>query len=99
MTAHVYIHDFEAMDAPLLSEVPAPKTSRLDPGVTNHLAQRAASVATASDAATASLNTAQEAERLAEQAEARGKFSVAKLHWQRAARHGSTKAQERLAAR
>jgi hypothetical protein len=34
---------------------------------------------------------------MALRAEARGKMSVAKLHWQRAARHGSTKAAQRLA--
>ncbi len=96
-SVHVYIHDFEAMDAALLSSAPG-RPSKLDPRITHRLKSRGPLSETKAEETASLRDLATEAERLAEQAEARGKPGVAKLHWQRAARHGSSRAAERLIA-
>lgn len=95
-SVHVYIHDFEAMDAALLATPTKATSSKLDSRITQRLEQRS-STANSAGTSVLALDVMADAERLAEQAEARGKFVVAKLHWQRAARHGSRLAAQRLA--
>lgn len=95
-SVQVYIHDFEAIDAELLASAPSSTHSRLDPRITKRLKQRPL-LAGASSPVVAGDDNPKEAEEMALRAEARGKMSVARLHWQRAARHGSTKAAQRLA--
>lgn len=95
-SVHVYIHDFEAMDAELLASAPVVPHSRIEPRIAERLRDRSRS-SNPTSTQFAVDDRRQDAERLAEQAEARGKMSVAKLHWQRAAKHGSTKATQRLA--
>lgn len=93
-SVQVSIHDFEAMDAELLAAPTNAATTRIDPRISRRLQPNRRSEGTVSPS---SSRTVADAERLAEQAEARGRFVVAKLHWQRAARHGSTRAAQRLA--
>jgi hypothetical protein len=95
-SVHAYIHDFEEMDAALLSAGP-PSTSKLDPRIARRLREHGPSSERPVNDVLKAIDIAAEAERLAEQAEARGKPGVAKLHWQRAAKHGSTRAAQRLA--
>lgn len=95
-SVQVYIHDFESMDAELLASTPGHTRSKLEPRIANRLQRREGSVDLPSLTA-ANNDRRAEAERLAEQAETRGRFSVAKLHWQRAMKHGSTRATQRLA--
>jgi hypothetical protein len=96
-SVHVYIHDFEAMDAALLAVPRSISTSKLDPRIARRLHQRAAPSEKSERTAVGDEQVARQAEWLAEQAEGRGKFGVARLHWQRAARHGSVRATTRLA--
>lgn len=94
-SVHVYIHDFDAIDAELLASAPVQPQSKIEPSIAERLHGRGRSSKSTSAPLVAD-DRRQDAERLAEQAEARGRLSVAKLHWQRAARHGSTKATRRL---
>jgi len=91
----VFIHDFEAMDAELLNQPAGTRSSRLDPRITGRLS-RGENRPLADTQIVSSRDLAEEAERLARQAEARGKPGVAKLHWQRAAKHGSASAARKL---
>lgn len=95
MTAHVYIHDFAAMDAALLNEPTDVSNSRLEPRIRERLNHGSAARSVVSTSPSDG-DAAREAERLAQNAEARGKTGVAKLHWQRAARHGSKIASQKL---
>lgn len=103
-SAQVFIHDIEAIDAALLGESVPSRSSQLDPRLSSHLERRQAKSRTApsltnQSAMASSVEIVEEAERLAELAEGRGKSNVARLHWQRAEKHGSTRAQQKLAAR
>jgi hypothetical protein len=95
-SVHVYIHDFEAMDAALLAMPVARDQTRFDSSITRRLQERAGSGGQTAVPAIRSENAARDAERLAKQAETRGKLGVARLHWERAARHGSADARRRL---
>jgi hypothetical protein len=97
-SVHVYIHDFEAMDAALLNSAEPAPSSRIDPRIAHRLQSRGPAEGKSAALDGPSESAAREAERLAEQAERRGKRAVAKLHWQRAARHGSTRAAQWLAS-
>lgn len=92
MSTSVYIHDLRAMDEALLNSVPdSPVPSAIRGGSRMPLAEAArAEVASPAE-------KAMKFERLAKQAEAAGKSGVAKLHWQIAAKYGSTLANEKLA--
>jgi hypothetical protein len=91
MSAHVYIIDLQAMDEAILNSIPdspASMTMRNRPVASNReVAQRDA---------TSPADKIAKFEKLAQQAEAAGKSGVAKLHWQMAARHGSSLAQAKL---
>ena len=91
ISANVYIIDLQAMDEAILNSVP-------DTSVP--LVIRPRSMAADRDAAPrAEAPPAEKAanfERLARQAESAGKTGVAKLHWQMAAKYGSTLARETL---
>lgn len=89
MTAHVYIIDLQAMDEAILNSVPdaAPKPAPIRRSVPDREVVRNEP---------SSIEKAANFERLARQAEAAGKAGVAKLHWQMAAKHGSTVAQDKL---
>lgn len=97
-SVHVYIHDFEAMDAALLNSAEPAPASRIDPRIARRLQPREMAVVKSETSAGPSESAIREAERLAEQAERRGKPAVAKLHWQRAAKHGSARAAQWLAS-
>ena len=93
MSASVYIHDLRAMDEALLNSVPdSPSPSAIRGG--SRMPPAEAARVDASSPAEKALKF----ERLAKQAEAAGKSSVAKLHWQVAAKYGSKLAHEKLAA-
>lgn len=96
MTAHVYIHDFAAMDAALLNEPAENSTSSIEPRVRARLS-RSSEVRDVALQPQSRTDAARESERLAKEAESRGKPGVAKLHWQRAAKHGSKVAAQKLA--
>lgn len=96
MTAHVYIHDFAAMDEALLNEPTGVTTSSIEPRLRERLS-RSSAVRNVQLQSQSGVDAARESERLAEEAEARGKPGVAKLHWQRAAQHGSKVAAQKLA--
>ena len=94
MSASVYIHDLRAMDEAILNSVG--RTSgggEFNAGVTGHRGQpNIASETTASPA-----EKRKKFEELALKSEAAGKANLAKLHWQMAARFGSSQAEKRLA--
>lgn len=98
-TAHVYIHDLHAMDEALLASAGSARDSLIDPRILNRLERQDRTDRELPGPPAGDMDLALQAERLAEQAEARGKFAVAKLHWQRAARHGSQRAADQLAER
>ncbi len=97
MSVHVQIHDLAAMDEAVFAAAGSRKPSRIDPMIVERITHRDRSPAPAAETVD-HVSLAVQAERLAEQAEARGKPSVAKLHWQRAAKHGSALAKSRLGA-
>jgi hypothetical protein len=91
VTARVHIIDLNEMDEAILNSVadaPASMTMRYRDATSSR------------DAVPSDTTSAAEKvvkfEGLARKAEAAGKSSVAKLHWQMAARHGSTLAQAKL---
>ena len=93
ISASVYIIDLQAMDEAILNSVPdssAPFVIR--PRSVG--ADRDAAPRTEAPPAEKAANF----ERLARQAESAGKTGVAKLHWQMAAKYGSTLAREKLPA-
>lgn len=97
-TAHVFIHDLAAMDEAVLAAAGRSGESRLDSRIVDRLQRRGGSP-TPWKSVVDHQRISAEAERLAQQAESRGKAAVAKLHWERAARHGSALAKSRLTAR
>jgi hypothetical protein len=101
MSVGVFIHDLQAMDEALLNQgrgvndVVSPYAARL-------AARRGQSVGSAGQAAAPperpdSAAQAARFEQLARDAEAKGKPSLARLHWQMAAKHGSVAATAQLA--
>jgi hypothetical protein len=97
VSVHVQIHDLAAMDEAVLAAAGPRKHSQIDPRILERIERRDPSPAPVAKAVD-HISVAIQAERLAQQAEARGKLSVAKLHWERAARHGSETAKSRLAS-
>lgn len=90
MSASVYVIDLQAMDEAILNSVPdSPLQPRME------VRNRASQGVGPSDPLPA-VDKAANFERLAKQAESNGKLGVAKLHWQMAAKYGSTLAQEKL---
>ncbi|MBS0204605.1 MAG: hypothetical protein JSS49_17005 [Planctomycetes bacterium] len=90
MSAHVYIIDLHAMDEAILNSVP----DSLPP-----VSIRSRSVSTERTEAPREVSPVEKAanfERLAIHAEAAGKTGVARLHWQMAAKYGSTLAAQKL---
>ena len=90
-SASVYIIDLQAMDEAILnsgSDSPLPLSIRRRSPEADQIPRPQNAIAPAERAANF--------ERLARQAETAGKPGVAKLHWQMAARHGSTLASEKL---
>lgn len=92
VSASVRIIDLQAMDEAILNSVPDSPTARTyrSPRMEIHTPTVPAEVA--------SIDKAARFERMAQQAEAEGRTGVAKLHWQMAARHGSTLAREKTLA-
>lgn len=96
-TASVYIHDFQAMDEALLNAGRAKNNQYRERMA--HLSSRRESPSI-NEAVMNSQPSPQEkvvkSEELARQAEKQGKTSVARLHWQMAAKYGSKTATKRL---
>ncbi|HUQ68600.1 MAG TPA: hypothetical protein VM165_03695 [Planctomycetaceae bacterium] len=103
MSVGVFIHDLQAMDEAILAQGRGGEVADdLQPYVAR-LAERRngtgeASAAKATDR-TDHIAQAARFEQLARDAEVKGKASLARLHWQMAAKHGSTIAPTRLASR
>ncbi|MBT4866614.1 MAG: hypothetical protein HON53_16040 [Planctomycetaceae bacterium] len=108
-SAHVTIHDMRAMDEFLLGQaergsVGRYRTTRSGPAanayssLTNRRGTRNASarVGRTSAASSSPVTRADRSFRLGQQAEAKGKTSLARLHYKMAAKHGSSDARERL---
>jgi hypothetical protein len=93
ISAHVYIIDLQAMDEAILNSVP-------DSPPPGPLMLRPRPMDGGRDPAprleALPAEKAANFERLARQAESAGKAGVAKLHWQMAARYGSTLAKDKL---
>ena len=102
MSAHVYIHDFEAMDRYLLGQAPTapPASSQLSGNARhawNQLQAQHGSAAPQSLPNPQTLSKAEKYWRLGQHAEQEGKFSVARLHYRIAGKYGSAAAKTRLA--
>lgn len=99
MSATVYIHDLHAMDEELLNSGPSstPLTSSDVRSAGGSIAARLAARESAKQVEVEPVDKAAQFEQLARKAEEAGKASVAKMHWQMAAKHGSRIAQTRLA--
>jgi len=99
MSATVSIHDLHAMDEELLNSAPSSTPSAASDvrGTAGSIAARLAARETAKQVEVEPVDKAAQFEQLAKKAEEAGKASVAKMHWQMAARHGSRSAQTRLA--
>ncbi len=94
ISASVYIIDLQAMDEAILNSVP---DSPLQPGMG---VRRTSSEQEGAPRETATaIDKAANFERLARQAEKAGKIGVAKLHWQMAAKYGSTVARDQLSSK
>ena len=94
MSASVYIIDLQAMDEAILNSVP---DSPRQPGMGVRRGRSEAEVAPRE--AVSAIDKAANFERLARQAETAGKMGVAKLHWQMAAKYGSTVARDQLSSK
>lgn len=94
MSASVYIHDLRAMDEAILNSVGRTSDgSAMIGGNSGRISQpNPASETTASPA-----EKRKKFEELALKSEAAGKANIAKLHWQMAAKFGSSQAERRLA--
>jgi hypothetical protein len=102
MSAHVYIHDLQAMDEAILAQGRSSADDDIAPYAARLTARRQIGTEPAiAKSATPVDRTAQAArsEQLARDAEANGKPAVARLHWQMAAKHGSLTATSKLAER
>lgn len=94
MSVNVYIHDLHAMDEAILNSAPTfSEPRRMVPGV----ASRSPARELVAEKEVSAVEKAQMFEQLARKSEAAGKLSVAKLHWQMAAKYGSKPAEEKLA--
>lgn len=94
MSVSVFIHDLQAMDEELLNSRPASSDARRPAtGVTSYKSAREK----VPEVAESPVEKAAKFEQLARKADQAGKTSVAKLHWQMAAKYGSKAAEERLA--
>lgn len=103
LSAHVYIHDLQAMDEALLSTAPDTSTDGIDFAgrLASRRQQRASTLEGPSNAATPDRTAADKAQRfeqLARAATARGQHTVARLHWQAAQRAGSKVAATELSS-
>ena len=106
ISASVYIHDLQGMDEAILN---TPSSDAANPSTTTRTraanlaarlkARRAAELEPLSAEPEDSGAKAAKFEQLALKAEKAGKASVAKLHWQVAAKYGSKQAESRLAQR
>jgi hypothetical protein len=101
MSVGVFIHDLAAMDQALLNQGRNPAANDVAPYAARLAARRGQSVESAGQAAIPperpdSAGQAARFEQLARDAEARGKASLARLHWQMAAKHGSAAATAQL---
>lgn len=92
ITVGVTIIDIHAMDEAILNSVP---DSPALPVIRSHTAAVNGDVVRSADP-TATLEKITRFEKLAQQAEIAGKVGVAKLHWQMAAKHGSSLARAKL---
>jgi hypothetical protein len=100
VTTSVYIHDLRAMDEALLAtaEPSAPSASRWEAALARrHAADRTAEPARAEPER--DLDKRLKFERLAREAEASRKMSLALAYWKAAAKYGSPTAAEKIAAR
>lgn len=93
MSTSVYIHDLRAMDEALLNSVPDSPSPSSIRGMS-----RSPSLGVARTETVSPVEKALKYERLAKQAEVAGKAGLAKLHWQMAAKYGSSLANDKLAA-
>jgi hypothetical protein len=97
MSVGVTIIDLHEMDEAILNSVPDPPSSAMS---RYSSAISAASVSrpreTAPAAEESRIDRAARYEQLARKAEAENRLGVAKLHWQMAAKYGSTAARERM---
>jgi hypothetical protein len=101
MSVGVYIHDLQAMDEAILG-MDGPSTDEGFPHASRLAARRAGQSTVAPIATPSRVDAGAQVakfERLAREAEDKGKPSVARLHWQMAARHGSLTAKAKLADR
>ncbi|RLS77089.1 MAG: hypothetical protein DWI02_10310 [Planctomycetota bacterium] len=89
----VYIHDLQAMDEAILNSAP----SNIHKNQIPHPTLKEARDDRRSTSPPSPVTNFIRSEQLAQRAEAAGKWGVAKLHWQAAARHGSKLAETRLA--
>ncbi len=98
MSVSVFVHDLQAMDEALLNQGPTtPSESDMwSARLNQRRAQSNAGVNSAVVEDTAS--QAARYEQLAREAESRRKFSIARMHWQVAAKLGSPVARQRLTA-
>jgi hypothetical protein len=110
-SAHVTIHDMRAMDEFLLGQagrgavdryratLSGPSGSAYSSLANRHGTRKASSGVGRTSAASSSPATrADRSFRLGQQAEAKGKTSLARLHYKMAAKHGSTSARAKLAS-
>jgi hypothetical protein len=95
ISATVYIHDLQAMDEALLNS--GPSDSEGDRSSVRMSARRADAHELTPEAPVSPAGKIAKFEQLARKAVAAGKFGVAKLYWQMAARYGSKLAEARLA--
>ncbi len=91
ITASVHIIDLQAMDEAILNSAPEVPTSM----TVRNRSITSDRLVTERDSGSA-VDKIAKFEKLALQAEAAGKKGLAKLHWQMAAKHGSTLAQTKL---
>jgi hypothetical protein len=91
MSASVYIIDLQAMDEAILNSTP---DSVVMPSIRSRSSEPELDVATRQ--IPSAVEKAVRFERLARQAESSGRAGVAKLHWQMAAKYGSTLALDKL---
>uniref|UniRef100_A0A7C2NWB3 Uncharacterized protein n=1 Tax=Schlesneria paludicola TaxID=360056 RepID=A0A7C2NWB3_9PLAN len=103
MSVGVYIHDLQAMDEALLAQGRGVGIADdVQPYVSRLTARRGGPAAVPADRMSQPVDHVAQAARfelLAREAEAKGKASVARLHWQMAAKYGSAAASEKLASR
>ena len=95
ISTNVYIHDLQAMDEAILNS--APSNPHSEPRSTRGVPHKSLAIEPELVNVVSTSEKAIQFEKLAQRAEAAGKRSVAKLHWQVAAKYGSKLAEARLA--